>query len=52
MASGMPGTRRSLTAMVASGHFPGSLWYLYEATGDEFFKERATVWTEIGRAHV
>ena len=29
-----------------SGHFPGSLWYLYEATGDEFFKERATVWTE------
>jgi len=30
-----------------SGHFPGSLWYLYEATGDEFFKERATVWTEI-----
>ena len=30
-----------------SGHFPGSLWYLYEATGDEFFKDRATVWTEI-----
>ncbi len=30
-----------------SGHFPGSLWYLYEATGDEFFKERATVWTEF-----
>ena len=29
-----------------SGHFPGSLWYLYEATGDEFFKERATAWTE------
>ena len=29
-----------------SGHFPGSLWYLYEATGDDFFKERATVWTE------
>ena len=29
-----------------SGHFPGALWYLYEATGDEFFKERATVWTE------
>ena len=29
-----------------SGHFPGSLWYLYEATGDEFFRERATVWTE------
>ena len=30
-----------------TGHFPGSLWYLYEATGDEFLKERATVWTEI-----
>ena len=30
-----------------SGHFPGSLWYLYEATGDGFFKDRATVWTEI-----
>ena len=29
-----------------SGHFPGSLWYLYQATGDEFFKERAIVWTE------
>ena len=29
-----------------SGHFPGSLWYLYEATGDDFLKERATVWTE------
>ena len=29
-----------------SGHYPGSLWYLYEATGDEFFKDRATVWTE------
>ena len=29
-----------------SGHYPGSLWYLYEATGDSFFKERATVWTE------
>ena len=30
-----------------SGHFPGSLWYLYEATGDDFFKNRATVWTEF-----
>ena len=30
-----------------AGHFPGSLWYLYEATGDGFFKDRATVWTEI-----
>ena len=29
-----------------SGHYPGSLWYLYEATGDGFFKDRATVWTE------
>ena len=29
------------------GHYPGSLWYLYEATGDEFFKERAVAWTEI-----
>lgn len=30
-----------------SGHFPGSLWYLYEATDDGFFMDRATVWTEI-----
>ena len=30
-----------------SGHFPGSLWYLYEATGDAHFKDRATVWTKI-----
>ena len=30
-----------------SGHFPGSLWYLYEATGDAFLRDRATVWTEI-----
>ena len=30
-----------------SGHYPGSLWYLYEATGDEFFKDRAVAWTEI-----
>ena len=30
-----------------SGHFPGSLWYLYEAAGDAFFKDRATAWTEI-----
>lgn len=30
-----------------SGHFPGSLWYLYEATGDEFFKERAKAWTTM-----
>ena len=30
-----------------SGHFPGSLWYLYEATGDSFFRDRAIAWTEI-----
>ena len=30
-----------------AGHFPGSLWYLYEATGDDFFKSRAIAWTEI-----
>ena len=30
-----------------AGHFPGSLWYLYEATGDEFFRDRALDWTEI-----
>lgn len=29
-----------------SGHFPGALWYLYEATGDAFFRERALVWTK------
>jgi hypothetical protein len=29
-----------------SGHYPGSLWYLFEATGDTFFKDRAIVWTE------
>jgi hypothetical protein len=29
-----------------SGHYPGSLWYMYEATGDEFFKDRAIAWTE------
>ena len=30
-----------------SGHFPGSLWYLYEATGDAFLRDRATWWTEL-----
>ena len=30
-----------------TGHYPGSLWYLYEATGDEFFKERAKFWTGL-----
>ena len=29
-----------------SGHFPGSLWYLYEATGEAFFRDRAKAWTE------
>ena len=29
-----------------NGHYAGALWYIYEATGDEFFRERATVWTE------
>ncbi len=29
-----------------SGHFPGSLWYLYEATGDAAFRDRAIFWTE------
>ena len=29
-----------------AGHYPGSLWYLFEATGDAFFRERATFWTE------
>ena len=30
-----------------AGHFAGSLWYLYEATGREFFRDRARVWTEV-----
>jgi len=30
-----------------AGHYAGSLWHLYEATGDAFFRNRATVWTEI-----
>ena len=30
-----------------SGFYPGSLWYLYEATGDGFFRDRAVVWTEL-----
>ncbi len=29
-----------------TGHYPGSLWYLYEATGDAFFRDRARDWTE------
>ena len=30
-----------------AGHYPGALWYLYEATGEAFFRERATDWTEL-----
>ena len=30
-----------------AGHYPGTLWYLYEATGDGFFRDRAKEWTEI-----
>ena len=29
-----------------SGHFPGSLWYIYEGTGDSHFRDRALFWTE------
>ena len=29
-----------------SGFVPGSLWYLYEATGDAFWREKATRFTE------
>lgn len=29
-----------------SGFFPGSLWYLYEYTGDEFWKTQAKSFTE------
>ncbi len=32
-----------------SGHFPGSLWYLHEATGEAFFRERALAWMELLR---
>lgn len=28
-----------------SGFFPGSLWLLYEGTGDDFWKEKATLYT-------
>lgn len=28
------------------GFFPGGLWYIYEYTRDETFKEAATTWTE------
>ena len=30
-----------------SGHFPGSLWLLYEATGDEFFRKRGEEWMKL-----
>ena len=30
-----------------AGHYPGSLWYIYEGTGDSFFRDRALVWTEL-----
>lgn len=30
-----------------TGHFPGSLWLLHEATGDTHFRDRAVVWTEL-----
>lgn len=30
-----------------AGHFPGSLWYLYEATKDDYFKDRALWWTRL-----
>ena len=29
-----------------SGFFPGSLWYIYELTGEETWKEEAVKWTE------
>lgn len=29
-----------------SGHFPGTLWYLYEATGKEEWEKRAIEWTD------
>ena len=58
MADGVPRIPRSYNGgkgvlrMVScmdwtAGHYPGALWYLYEATGDGFFRDRATAWTEI-----
>ena len=29
-----------------SGFFPGSLWYMYELTGDEFWAKKAAVFTK------
>ena len=45
-----PGTRElKMHSVLAwtSGHFAGTLWYLHEATGDAFFRDRALAWTEI-----
>ena len=30
-----------------SGFFPGSLWYMYELTGNDFFKEQAIMHTNL-----
>ena len=30
-----------------AGHYPGSLWYLYEATKDKYFRDRALWWTKL-----
>ena len=48
---GFDRTKRELVVFPVSGwtagHFPGSLWYLHEATGDPFFRDRAEAWTDI-----
>ena len=28
------------------GFWPGILWYMYEYTNDDYWKEKATIWTE------
>ncbi|NDV47127.1 glycosyl hydrolase family 88 [Paludibacter sp. 221] len=40
--------RLSVTSMYdwTPGFFPGSLWYLYELTNDEYWKNEAAKWTE------
>lgn len=30
-----------------TGHFAGAFWLLYAATGDAYFRDWATAWTEI-----
>lgn len=30
-----------------SGFFPGSLWYMYELSGDNYYKEQATKYTDL-----